>query len=67
MSWGQHGSLLRHRAYVEPASTRRMCRCGCRNRATHKLMANGVCMNEGCELSMRRAVKLALTRRHGSN
>ena len=57
--WGQWGSTERHALYVEPRAPklRRMCRCGCRKRATHIAAANGMCMSMGCELSMRRFVK----------
>ncbi len=59
--WGQHGSIFQHRLYVEPQDARgghyRKCRCGCGTKAKFRLMANGVCMSEGCELSLRRAVK----------
>lgn len=60
-AWGQHGSIFQHRLYVEPQDARGghylKCRCGCGGRAKFRLMANGVCMGEGCELSLRREAK----------
>ncbi len=57
-AWGQHGSIFQHRLYVEPQEARgshyRKCQCGCGLKAKFRLMANGVCMSEGCELSLRR-------------
>jgi hypothetical protein len=45
-AWGQHGSILRHRLYVEPQDARGghylKCRCGCGRKAKFRLMANGV-------------------------
>ena len=57
--WGQYGSAFEHIRYVKPASpkSRRRCHCGCKQRATHLGMANGVCLLMGCELSMHRWVK----------
>lgn len=56
--WGRVGGLPGQIRYYEPASgIRRLCNCGCRRRATHRGMANGVCLTMGCELSMRRWVK----------
>ena len=57
--WGQVGSDAEHVRYlilVDPRSRRR-CSCGCKRRATHRGMANGVCLTTGCELSIRRWVK----------
>jgi hypothetical protein len=58
-TWGQWGSIAHHRLYLQPADrkSRRRCFCGCRKRATHLLMANGVAMSMGCELEMRRRAK----------
>lgn len=58
--WGQVG-LPGQTRYHEPvdAKSRRRCGCGCRRRATHHGMANGVCLIMGCDLSMRRWVKEA--------
>ena len=57
--WGQRGSSLDHVRYFEPVDpkSRRRCHCGCKRRATHRGMANGICLTSGCELSMARWVK----------
>jgi hypothetical protein len=52
--WGSYGDALEHARYVKPTASRRRCHCGCKGRATHLGMANGVCLANGCELSMRR-------------
>lgn len=61
--WGERASIFEHVGYVEPQTARRghylKCRCGCEGRAKHRAMFNGICMAEGCELSMRRFVKAA--------
>lgn len=59
--WGQVGGLPGQICYYEPvdSKSRRRCGCGCGRRATHRGMANGVCLTMGCELSMRRWVKEA--------
>ena len=51
-------ALTDHRSMrpVLPRSRRR-CHCGCKARATHLGLANGVAMTTGCELSVRRWVK----------
>lgn len=56
--WGTYGSSDAHVRYMEPIwpTWRRRCPC-CKRRATHKRMANGVCLGTGCELSVRRWVK----------
>ncbi len=58
VEWGQRGSVLEHILYAEPQTARRghylKCRCGCGGRARFRGMANGVCLAEGCELSIRR-------------
>lgn len=57
--WGQVGGLpgqIRYHETVD-AKSRRRCGCGCRRRATHRGMANGVCLTMGCDLSIRRWVK----------
>lgn len=59
MSFGQYGSATEHQRYaeqVEPRSRRR-CHCGCKNRATHRGMANGVALIAGCDLYVRRWVR----------
>lgn len=53
--WGQVGGLSGQIRYREPvdSKSRRRCGCGCARRATHRGMANGVCLTMGCDLSMR--------------
>lgn len=57
--WGRRASIFEHAMYIESVENRRFkCRCGCGKRATHRGMANGICMTAwGCELSIRRSVK----------
>lgn len=57
--WGQRASVFDHYLYVEPidSRSRRRCHCGCNKRATHRGMANGICLSQGCELSMMRWAK----------
>lgn len=56
--WGKVGSSTEHVRYCEPnPKARRRCPCGCGNRASHKGLANGVCLTSGCELAVRRWVK----------
>lgn len=57
--WGFVGGLPRQICYQEQvdSKSRRRCNCGCGRRATHRGMANGVCLKMGCELSVRRWVK----------
>jgi hypothetical protein len=59
INWGRHGSSEDHIRYAEPVPTwlRRRCRCGCKRRATHSGMANGVALTHGCELTIRRWVR----------
>jgi hypothetical protein len=56
MTWG---SAAHHALYVERiergAKRWRMCRCGCRKRATHRVAANGVTLAVGCELEAHRS------------
>lgn len=54
VGWGSVGSE-EHVRYMVPvkSTSRRRCDCGCGKRATHKCMANGVCLGRGCELSVR--------------
>lgn len=61
--WGEVGSVD-HVRYAEPApsKSRRRCHCGCKRRATHKGMANGVCLTMACELSIRRWIKTGRTK-----
>jgi hypothetical protein len=57
-SWGRLGSADRHIRYAEPQTARGShylkCHCGCGAKAKWRGMANGVCLTEGCEWSMRR-------------
>ena len=57
--WGQYGSSDKHIRYMEPkpSTSRRRCQCGCKRRATHLGMVNGIGLCSGCELSIRRWVK----------
>jgi len=52
VGWGQTGSSTRNLRYSLPAAStsRRRCRCpcGCKHRATHRGMANGVCLTVAC-------------------
>lgn len=61
VEWGRRASIYEHALYVEPQDARRghyrKCCCGCGRRAKFRLMANGICMAEGCELSMHREAK----------
>jgi hypothetical protein len=61
--WGQVGSVddVRYALPVDPKSRRR-CHCGCKRRATHRGMANGVCLTTACELAIRRWIKTGSTR-----
>lgn len=57
-SWGSHGSIdMQRYIQAKDPKSRRRCHCGCKQRSTHLGMANGVCLAEGCELSMRRWVR----------
>ena len=58
-AWGEWGSSADHVRYAEPVdkASRRRCHCGCKKRATHRGMANGICLTLGCELSIARWVK----------
>lgn len=64
-SWGRWGSATQHISYVEEIAppTRRRCWCGCKRKRTHRLMANGMCLSQGCELHMHRLAKEANERR----
>jgi hypothetical protein len=57
--WGQIGSAVRNVRYAlpVPGTSRRRCSCGCNRRATHRGMANGVCLTTACELAICRWVK----------
>ena len=56
--WGQVGSVNGGR-YSERvrSQSRRRCNCGCKQRATHIGMSNGVALITGGELEIRRWVK----------
>ena len=58
-SFGQWGSSEHHRRYSEKvaAKSRRRCGCGCKRRATHRGVANGVTLITGCELSIRPCIR----------
>ena len=58
-SWGRYGSALDHVRFAEPIypRARRRCHCGCKKRATHTGMANGVALMHGCELAVARWVR----------
>ena len=60
--WGQVGSAADHVRYALPVlgRSRRRCSCGCGRRATHRGMANGVCLTTACELAIRRWVKTGI-------
>jgi hypothetical protein len=56
-NYGVHGSVMGHDMIIlehhEPDKRkRRICRCGCRKKATHIQFCNGVAMNSGCEKSI---------------
>lgn len=57
--WGSWGSATEHARYMALAGSRsrRRCQCGCKRRATHRGMANGVALVMGCELYVRRWVR----------
>jgi len=56
--WGQHGSIKGAR-YAEPvcSKSRRRCKCGCKRRATHRGMNNGISLITACELQVMRWVR----------
>jgi hypothetical protein len=58
-SWGEYGNSQEHIRYAEPVNSRsrKRCYCGCRMRATHKGMCNGVAMTSGCQLTIARWVR----------
>lgn len=57
-AWGRMGSVSNVRyAQASPGTFRRRCRCGCKRRATHLGMANGVCLMSGCEFEVAYWVK----------
>ena len=58
-AWGRWASATDHVRYAEPVDSRsrRRCHCGCDRRASHRGMANGICLTTGCELRIARWVK----------
>jgi len=63
--WGEYASAKDHVRYMEPITGRkgrRNCHCGCKRRSTHRGMAKGITLTSGCELSMRRWVKVGYGR-----
>ena len=64
-AWGQEASIRTHAGYVEPQDARRghylKCRCGCNGRAKFRAMFNGICMAEGCEISLHRWIRQLAT------
>lgn len=62
--WGSVGDSRKHVRYAEPGDpkSRRRCSCGCKRRATHIGMANGVGLVTACELAVRRWVKTGHTK-----
>ncbi len=59
-AWGEWGSAEHHAIYVEPVNLGRRwrkCRCGCGNRVTHQVAANGVTLARGCEFGVWRAMR----------
>lgn len=53
------GSASEHTRFMvkAPSKSRQRCGCGCKQRATHVGMANGVALTSGCELRVRRWVR----------
>lgn len=64
--WGQMGSSTTNVRYsaIAPSRSRRRCHCGCEARATHRGMANGLCLVSGCQLAIMRWVKTGSTKAH---
>lgn len=62
--WCSIGSSVDHVRYAMPVDpkSRRRCHCGCKRRATHRGMANGVCLTTACELAIRRWVRTGRTK-----
>lgn len=64
--WGQIGGMPGQIRYMEQRPKRPgrkpKCNCGCGTPKTHIGFANGVCLTSGCEMSMRRWVKLGGSR-----
>lgn len=66
--WGEVGSVahVRYSEKITYPGGRRFCHCGCGRRVTHAGMANGVCLTQGCELSIARWVRDWRTQRGAS-
>lgn len=64
--WGRRASTKEHVGYAERQDARGghylKCRCGCGQRAKFRAMFNGICMYEGCEMSVRRFIKTGRSR-----
>lgn len=58
-AWGEWGSARNHVRYAGPnrPQSRQRCHCGCKRRATHIGMANGVGLIWACELRVARWVR----------
>jgi len=61
--WGEMGSSTMNVRYIDlaPSMARRRCHCGCDGRATHRGLANGVCLVSGCQMAILRWVKTGST------
>lgn len=57
--FGEYGSSTLHKRYEQktPSRSKQRCSCGCKQRATHMGMANGVVLMNGCQLTVKRWVK----------
>ena len=61
--WGMVASSSINIRYSEFQNSRgrKKCSCGCGSRATHRGMANGVCLMVGCEIYVARWVRDGIT------
>lgn len=57
VEWGSEDVHARKLGVYQFQHHRRLCDCGCKTKATHVGMCNGVVLRRGCELSMRRWVR----------
>lgn len=56
--WTRFGSVDgSHSMTPRPTGSRRRCDCGCKSRATHFGLSDGLVMMSGCELRVRRWVR----------
>ncbi len=57
--FGTYGNVDLHTRHMQPVrpQSRRRCHCGCKQRATHIGMCNGVGLTTGCELYIRRWIR----------